>query len=362
MLFLVLAYLGVKSCIVAIVAYNALLITMQVCESMLDAVAFSGSGDFMNGDIMNSGMMIWLLHFLNVVVGLGGTPLHANRPILGLAFVFNSSQPSKLALDVPIRQLKFAPAFCDPALQKLYVGGLGHQTTSERLQKMFSVNGELENAVVIPTKSIGAYGFFNFKHVEGALLALKEPTKQLDGAETLTKLANLRNYENDATKRRVYVEGLSRQMSAQRLLAYFSSYGEVKGSFGFDRRTGKSQVFALFEYKTADGARASLVDPTKIVDSHHLICRYANDGKKGKQPSSPPPPLMLHYVGLGGSVGSAGSGWWVQTPTIDLGAGGADLYGGIGGGPGGGSSVCNVLPPGSIDMLSVGYPAAKSLD
>ncbi|KAK3030284.1 hypothetical protein RJ639_039867 [Escallonia herrerae] len=217
----------------------------------------------LGGEFSYGGSLLWFLALLSeqVVVGLGGTPLHANRPILGLAFVFNSSQPSKLALDVPIRQLKLAPAFWAAG------GGLCFYILSN----------------VFPSRL---------------------------------------NYENEAAKRKVYVEDVPCQMSAQRLLAHFSSYGEVKGPIGFDRRTGKSQGFALFEYKTADGARASLVDPTKIVDSHHLICRYANDEKKGKQPSSPPPPLMLHYGGLGESVGSGGSGWWVQTPTIDLGAGG----------------------------------------
>lgn len=33
------------------------------------------------------------------------------------------------------------------------------------------------------------YGFITFKHVDGALLALKEPSKKIDGRMTVTQLA-----------------------------------------------------------------------------------------------------------------------------------------------------------------------------
>lgn len=70
-------------------------------------------------------------------------------------------------------------------------------------------------------------------------------------------------------------------MPADRLLAHFSSHGEIQeGSIGFDKQTGKSRGFALFVYKTAEAAKAALVDPVKTVDGYQMVCKLA-DGKKG---------------------------------------------------------------------------------
>lgn len=111
--------------------------------------------------------------------------------------------------------------------------------------------------------------------------------------------------------RKIYVANVPYDMPGERLLAHFSSYGEVEeGPLGFDKATGKSKGFALFVYKTAEAARASLVDPTKTIDGHQLNCKFANEGKKGK-PGAP-----------GGAAAGAGAG---QAPGQVQGPGGVNL-------------------------------------
>ncbi|KAK1301809.1 hypothetical protein QJS10_CPB12g01081 [Acorus calamus] len=192
----------------------------------------------------------------------------------------------------------------DTTQRKLFIRGLGWDTTTDGLRSLFSAYGDLDEAVVIMDKSTGkskGYGFITFHHIDGALLALKEPSKKIDGRMTVTQLAAAGNTAGgpptaaaaaaasvDASQRKIYVANVPQDMPADRLLSHFSSYGEIaEGPLGFDKQTGKSRGFALFVYKTVEGARASLVDPVKMIDNHQLLCKFANDGKKGKPGQAP---------------------------------------------------------------------------
>ncbi|CAN4096963.1 unnamed protein product [Withania somnifera] len=157
----------------------------------------------------------------------------------------------------------------DTTQRKLFVRGLGWETTTEKLKAVFGNCGELEEAVVILDKATGkskGYGFVTFKH----------PGKKIDGRMTVTQLASAgiqggpgggsSNNPVDVSSRKIYV-----------------GYGEIEeGPLGFDKATGKSKGYALFVYKTAEAAWASLMDPVKNIDGHQLSCKLAIDGKKGK--------------------------------------------------------------------------------
>ncbi|CAA3005225.1 UBP1-associated 2C-like [Olea europaea subsp. europaea] len=201
----------------------------------------------------------------------------------------------------------------DMTQRKLFIRGLGWETTTDKLRALFSGYGELDEAVVILDKATGkskGYGFITFKHVDGAMLALKEPSKKIDGRMTVTQLAAAGmsggsgpgvggigggNNHVDVSARKIYVANVPYDMPAERLLQHFSMYGEIEeGPLGFDKATGKSKGFALFVYKTAEAARASLVDPIKNIDGHQLNCKLAIDGKRGKVPG----------IGVAGPVGA----------------------------------------------------------
>ncbi|KAK1285115.1 hypothetical protein QJS10_CPB20g01991 [Acorus calamus] len=239
----------------------------------------------------------------------------------------------------------------DPTQRKLFIRGLGWDTTTEGLRSLFSAFGDLEEAVVIADKNTGkskGYGFITFRHIDGALLALKEPSKKIDGRMTVTQLASAGNTGGptggsaaaavDTSQRKIYVANVPQDMPAERLLSHFSSYGEIEeGPLGFDKQTGKSRGFALFVYKTVEAARASLVDPVKMIDNSQLLCKLASEGKKGKPgqvptdgpgapaaPSQVPDGLGQNQPGpLSGQYGGAG------------GMGGMPSYGGFSGVPAG---------------------------
>lgn len=211
----------------------------------------------------------------------------------------------------------------DVSQRKLFIRGLGWDTTTEGLRKLFSVYGELEEAVVILDKVTGkskGYGFVTFKHVDGALLALKEPSKTIDGRVTVTQLAAAGNTGSnsnsaDVTLRKIYVANVPIDMAADKLLAHFALYGEIEeGPLGFDKQTGKCRGYALFVYKKPEGAQAALEDPIKTIEGRQVNCKFANnDGKKGK-PGGAGPDGVQSSVGNQGNVHGDGMSMHSQAP------------------------------------------------
>lgn len=245
----------------------------------------------------------------------------------------------------------------DLTQRKLFIRGLGWDTSNEGLRSLFSTYGDLEEAVVILDKVTGkskGYGFVTFKHVDGALLALKEPSKKIDGRMTVTQLAApgasgpVANAAPpppvDVSTRKIYVANVPFDMPGDRLLAHFSSYGEVEeGPLGFDKQTGRSKGFALFVYKTAEAAQAALVDPTKTIDGRQMFCKLAIDGKKNKPggPTQSGSAAAQTPTGADGA-GSNGHGIGIQQSSMpnsmalqyggQAGPGGISAYGGFSGG------------------------------
>uniref|UniRef100_A0A5B6ZHC8 Putative UBP1-associated protein 2C n=1 Tax=Davidia involucrata TaxID=16924 RepID=A0A5B6ZHC8_DAVIN len=243
-------------------------------------------------------------------------------------------------------------ADADPAKRKLFVRGIGWETTTDKLRNVFSSFGELEEAIVITDKATGkskGYGFVTFRHIDGASLALKEPSKKIDGRMTVTQLASVgisgASAANsvDVSLRKIYVGNVPYEISSERLLDHFLSYGEIEeGPLGFDKQPGKMRGFAFFVYKTEEGARASLVDPMKTIDGHPVVCKLAVDGKKGK-PGAPGLGGVQAPTGMPGDVGAIGVGDRLGVPppgalpgslNSNYGMpGGLSSYGGFSGGP-----------------------------
>lgn len=178
----------------------------------------------------------------------------------------------------------------DPVHRKIFVRGLGWDTHTETLKGVFSQFGELEEGIVIFDKNTGksrGYGFVTFRHMDGALNALKEPSKRIDGRMTVCQLASTgptaAQPPQDIGSRKIYVGNVPMEWPADRLLNVFGQYGEIEeGPLGFDKQTGRSRGFALFIYKSADAAKRSLEEPVKLLDGHQLFCKLAVEGLKQK--------------------------------------------------------------------------------
>ncbi|KAF1890524.1 hypothetical protein Lal_00041299 [Lupinus albus] len=192
----------------------------------------------------------------------------------------------------------------DTSFRRLYVRSLGAETTSETLHRVFSPFGEIEEAIVITDKSTGrskGFGFVTFKHLDGAYLALKNPSKRINGRMTLTHLASagVSIWNDDVSSRKIFVANIPFVIPPGKLLNHFLRYGEVEeGPLGFDRACGREKGFAFFIYKTEEGANAAIREPLKVIDGYKMHCRLSVEYKKLNK--TPPQMMAPQYGGYGG--------------------------------------------------------------
>lgn len=206
-------------------------------------------------------------------------------------------------------------AEADPASRKLFVHGLGWGAGPEDLRSAFSRFGELEDCRVISDKQSGrskGYGFVLFRSRSSALRALRRPQLQIGGRLAFCHLAasgpappasqsqnpssnaNTNSNSNSGTTsnasgssaqpdnmpRKIFVGNVHADVDVDRLYEYFAQFGEIEeGPLGFDKSTGKPKGFALFVYKSVDGARRALEDPVRNFDGKMLNVQKAIDGR-----------------------------------------------------------------------------------
>ncbi|MCD7472856.1 hypothetical protein HAX54_014260 [Datura stramonium] len=183
----------------------------------------------------------------------------------------------------------------DPAHRKIFVHGLGWDTTAETLTSVFGVYGEIEDCKAVTDKVSGkskGYGFILFKHRSGARKALREPQKKIGTRMTSCQLASAGPVPapppttavppvSEYTQRKIFVSNVAADLEPQKLLEFFSKFGEVEeGPLGLDKQTGKPKGFCLFVYKSVEGARKALEEPHKSFEGHTLHCQKAIDGPK----------------------------------------------------------------------------------
>ncbi|KAJ0726571.1 putative RNA recognition motif domain, nucleotide-binding alpha-beta plait domain superfamily [Helianthus annuus] len=188
-------------------------------------------------------------------------------------------------------------ADADPAHRKIFVHGLGWDTTSEVLISEFGKYGEIEDCKHVVDKVSGkskGYAFLLFKHRAGAQKALKDPQKKIGNRITSCQLASAGPVPapppnappvSELTQRKIFVSNVAADIDPQKLLEFFSKFGEIDdGPLGLDKQTGKPRGFALFVYKSLEGAKKALEEPHKIFEGHTLHCQKAVDGPKPSKP------------------------------------------------------------------------------
>ncbi|MBA0857138.1 hypothetical protein Goshw_007941 [Gossypium schwendimanii] len=86
----------------------------------------------------------------------------------------------------------------------------------------------------------------------------------------------------DLAQRKLYIGGLSPDVTSEMLLNYFGRHGEIEeGSVAYDKDTNESRGFGFVTYKTTEAAKKAIDDPQKILGGRTIIVKLA-DTHKGK--------------------------------------------------------------------------------
>ncbi|KAI4321774.1 hypothetical protein MLD38_035117 [Melastoma candidum] len=284
----------------------------------------------------------------------------ADEPLSKILEPFSKDQLTCLLLDAAASHPDVADrlrrmADSDPTHRKIFIHGLGWDTTSETLLNAFCQYGEIEDCKAVVDKVSGrskGYGFILFKSRHGARNALKEPQKRIGNRMTACQLAAmgpgpsptpsssqgpLPHSISEHAQRKIYVSNVGTDLDPRKLYDYFTQFGEIEeGPLGLDRFTGKPKGFCLFIYKTIEGARRALEESHKNFEGHMLHCQKAIEGPKvGKQQQLQNPLRFQRNDNVVGFPGGVGVGQLV---------GGQLAVGGIGFAQG--AAVAPALNPG----------------
>ena len=179
----------------------------------------------------------------------------------------------------------------DTASRKLFVRGLGFDSTTETLRQTFAVHGEVVEGIVITDKLTGksrGFGFVTFKDLCGVLSALTQPTRVIDGRLATCQLAaagsqQLAAQPGDVANRKIYVGNVPASSTYENLKTLFSQFGEIEdGPIGFDKVTQKSRGYGLILYKSEESAKRALEATGMKIDGQDLFCKIATDGGKAR--------------------------------------------------------------------------------
>ncbi|XP_062003982.1 UBP1-associated protein 2C-like [Rosa rugosa] len=193
-------------------------------------------------------------------------------------------------------------ATADPVHRKLFVRGLAWNTSSDTLCAAFSEHGEIEEGAVIYDKASGksrGYGFITYKHMESTHHALRAPSKLIDGRMAVCNLAceglTGSSSTHDLTQRKLYIGGLSPNVTSEMLLHFFGRHGDIEeGSVAYDKDTNESRGFGFVTFKTVEAAKKAIDDPQKTLGGRNVIVKLA-DSHKGRtiQTQLPTPMVQM---------------------------------------------------------------------
>ncbi|KDP35205.1 hypothetical protein JCGZ_09364 [Jatropha curcas] len=176
----------------------------------------------------------------------------------------------------------------DASHRKIFVHGFTWDTTRENVLSAFEPFGEIEECNVVTDKVTGkakGYGFVLFKTRKGAAMALKDPKKNINNRFASCQLASIGPAANvgkdqEVGARKIYVSNVQVNADKEKLKAFLAKFGEIEsGPIGFDKETGRSRGYALFVYKTVEGAKRALEEPHKMFEGQQLHCSIATEGK-----------------------------------------------------------------------------------
>ncbi|GJR70923.1 UBP1-associated protein 2C-like protein [Tanacetum coccineum] len=159
---------------------------------------------------------------------------------------------------------------------------------------------------------VEGYGFVYFKHKDGAVKALVEPSKKIDGRINVAQLASAKDSTaSNVDGRKVYVGNVPWEVGSERLLECFAAFGEIEeGPLGFDKVMCKMAVDG--KKGRAGGGMMSPRGPVPGI---------VNTGGRTSYSGYPGGPSLLPHQNPPPSGTGSGPGYVNQVPPSGTGSG-----------------------------------------
>jgi len=140
----------------------------------------------------------------------------------------------------------------DSFSRKIFVGGIGWDTSDEDLKTYFGQYGEVAHVQVKYDHFTGrsrGFAFVEFATGEGCRAALQQKDREIKGKKVEVKAAKSR--EN----KKIFIGGLPSDYSEDQLRAHFEQYGQVDEiEWPFDKFQSKKKNFAFVVFEDEDAA------------------------------------------------------------------------------------------------------------
>jgi len=202
--------------------------------------------------------------------------------------------------------------------KKIFVGGIGWDTTDEDLKSYFGQFGEVAHVQVKYDHFTGrsrGFAFVEFTNGDACSEALKQKDREIKGKKCEVKPAKSR--EN----KKIFIGGLPSDYSEQELRTHFEQYGRVDEiEWPFDKFQSKKKNFAFVVFEDEEAAARAAAQPKQRFGERLCDVKIA-------VPQYMRPQKQATGGGWGGYHGGVvGSGWGDYSNYSGYG------YGGYGGG------------------------------
>lgn len=171
-------------------------------------------------------------------------------------------------------------------VKKVFVGGIGPNTTRETVHAAFAQFGEVVECKVIVDQNTGfskGYGFVEFTSPISAQKATASGFITIDGKNCNCNLAFNDKGDNknlvDQGECKVFIGGLAPTVTSESLGAAMAPYGKVETSkVVLDKATQVSKGFGFVEFASSKSAARAAKNGFVLIEGKNCNCNIASQG------------------------------------------------------------------------------------
>jgi len=215
-----------------------------------------------------------------------------------------------------------------PSDLKMFIGGLSHDTTTDKLWEYFSKFGEVEDVDIKTDPNTGCsrgFGFLLYKSEEAIEQVVNNGPHNLDGKRIDPKKATKNS--------KIFIGGIKPETTDDQIKEFFAEFGEIdqldRGRDKENPANGRPFAFMVMKKETAAGKITE--QKWHQLDGKRVECKLAVDRQKRQQQWGG----QMGYGGYGGygaygayGGGYAGYGGYDYGPSFNQGGYGSFQQGG----------------------------------